>query len=595
MLVIRGRMREISGQSMIALTMIIGFFVVGVLGLFGFEMNRIMLAREQLRSACDAAALAAAAGLASQDNTDPMDAHNEAMNTALNTFRQNSVLGVSLAAVTQAGDAYDSPTAGDSSIYIEFLDPHNNNNPVSVGDAAGKIVRITAAFGAQPAFGQYLGIGHMPVRVISSGGVPDLDVVLCFDVSGSIDDQAPVTFVKRSWGVTPGKNVYTICSTRAASPVQPLAQGKLYDILGPPATGTRVNGVAPQYLTNSNQADIRWPLSFCEDAASAATGRGLRGSPNAGSPPGNYPPNAGGVGLGDAFLYTDLVVNIDGNNTFAGWNADGYNFPDLATLVEASRGNLENDANFTNSKANLSVPAFIVPIAGYQQAYYGFAKQRLHPLVDAQIAANDFFTIMNTNTDGHFSVICFSDIGGTSPTYTYNTQKVSSNYAAGGTADFPVPAIPLDPAAAATHYAECTAAIPPTIATTGTNIGDAVNKAVTQLRNNSRPGGKKAIVLFTDGMPTVGNPLHADPKTNARMAAVQARTYGIPIYTIGLAQNPEIVPEEVAILNDTDNNSSTGGMAAIAGNGGKFFLVTDVADLRRTFENIARHLVQLVR
>jgi len=580
---------------MIALTMILGFFVVGAIGLFAFEVNRILLAHEQLRAASDAAALAAAAGLASQDNTDPLDAHNEAMNIALNTFRANSVIGVPLSSAVMAADAYDSPAAGNSSIFVEFLDPHNNNTPVSLGDPAGKIVRITAAFGAQPAFGHYLGLGNMPVRVNSSGGVPDLDVVLCFDVSGSIDDQTPVTFVKRRWNSVTGKIAYDICSTRAGSPVQPLAHGKIYDILGPPKTGTRTNGVAPQYLINSNQSDVRWPLNFCENM-SVATGKGLRGTSNAGSPPGNYPPNSGGVGIGDAYTYTDLVVNIDGNATFAGFSHDGYNFPDLATLVEASRGNLENITVFTNSKANLSVPAYITPVLGYQQAYYDLAKQQLHPLADAQLAAQDFFTIMNTNTDGHFSMICFSDIGGTSSTYTYNDYKVSSNYTAGGSANYNVPGIPLNPSVGQTQFSACTTAIPGTVATTGTNIGDAVSKAVSQLRTNSRAGCKKAIVLFTDGMPTVAGPLDgSDPWRNARLAANQAKTYGMPIYTIGLAQNPEIVPDETAILNDSNNDPNTGGMAGIAGNGGKFFLVTDVNDLRKTFENIARQLVQLVR
>ncbi|HEY9869269.1 MAG TPA: hypothetical protein V6D08_08895, partial [Candidatus Obscuribacterales bacterium] len=90
-------------------------------------------------------------------------------------------------------------------------------------------------------------------------------------------------------------------------------------------------------------------------------------------------------------------------------------------------------------------------------------------------------------------------------------------------------------------------------------------------------------------------PLDSDPWRNARKAAVECKKAGIPLYTIGLAQNPEIVPDEVAILNDTNADPSSGGMAAIAGNGGKFFLVTDANDLRRTFEHIARQLVQLVR
>ena len=73
-------------------------------------------------------------------------------------------------------------------IYIQFLDPHNNNQPVPIGDPNGKIIRITSSFGLQPAFGKFLGVKNVPIYATSSGGVPDLDVALCFDVSASIDD-----------------------------------------------------------------------------------------------------------------------------------------------------------------------------------------------------------------------------------------------------------------------------------------------------------------------------------------------------------------------------------------------------------------------
>jgi len=170
MSVVQGKPRDRRGQSMIALAMLLGCFIVAAIWLFACEVNRIQLAREQLQAAADAAALAAAAGLAKQNKTDPLDAHNEAMNIAMNTFRMNSVLGVSLSAVLMAADAYDCPAAGHASIFVEFLDPLNNNTPVTLGDPAGKIVRVTAAFGAQPAFGQFLAFGSMPVRVNSSRG-----------------------------------------------------------------------------------------------------------------------------------------------------------------------------------------------------------------------------------------------------------------------------------------------------------------------------------------------------------------------------------------------------------------------------------------
>ncbi len=128
-----------------------------------------------------------------------------------------------------------------------------------------------------------------------------------------------------------------------------------------------------------------------------------------------------------------------------------------------------------------------------------------------------------------------------------------------------------------------------------TNIGASVHAAVQDLKNNSRTGSVKAIILFTDGEPTVpAGPLSSDPEANARLAAVEARDAGIAVYTIGLAQNPMIIADQEKILNDTNSDPTTGGMAAIAGHGGTFNLVTDSSQLRTTFAKIARRLVKLV-
>jgi len=78
------------------------------------------------------------------------------------------------------------------------------------------------------------------------------------------------------------------------------------------------------------------------------------------------------------------------------------------------------------------------------------------------------------------------------------------------------------------------------------------------------------------------------------MAAVEARDAGVALYTIGLAQNPTIIPDQTDILNDKNSDPTTGGMAAIAGHGGTFNLVTDSSELRQTFAKIARRLVKLV-
>lgn len=590
------RKRKESGQAMVVLGAIISLLILFVIGIFSYEVNRVEVCRAQLRSATEAAALAAAATLASQDNEDPSAAHNQAIQTALNVFMQNSVAGVGLVNAILASNDQDSPLANNSSLFIEFLDPNNNNAPVSVGNPAGKIVKITSAFGLLPSFGNFLGLNSVPLRTTARGGVPDLDVVLLFDVSGSIDDQTPVTCVRRQWtgASTTGRIIYNIPPTRAGSAAGTVANGRIYDIFGPPPTGTSIQAMYPQNLSLTDQSGLRWPLRFSEDGIAV----GLRSTApasagtEAGYPPGN---KSGASGTGNAYTLTDMVVNIDGRNVFGGLTTgDGYSFPNVATLVEASRGNLENNTVFINSGANTGVPSSVTPRAGYQAKYMELARANLHPIHDAQDAASVFFNIMNTNTVGHFSLICFTDNAGSSSSTSVSNWRIDSTYRAPGSTSYPNPLIALNPATGSTNYDTIQAILPTTTAIGGTNIGDAIDKAVTQLRNNARPGSKKAIVLFTDGMPTSAGPLSTNPDTNARLAAQRARTYGIPIYSIGLAQNPEIVPLETAILTDANTSPTTGGVSGIAGNGGKFFLVTRVEDLRLTFENIARHLVQLV-
>ncbi len=151
------------------------------------------------------------------------------------------------------------------------------------------------------------------------------------------------------------------------------------------------------------------------------------------------------------------------------------------------------------------------------------------------------------------------------------------------------------PTAGNTQFDKVNDALNSCVAMGSTNIGAAVHAATQDLKTNARLGSVKAILLFTDGEPTVpSGPLSADPKANARMAAVEARDAGIAVYTVGLAQNPVIIPDQKDILNDTNSDPTTGGMAGIAGHGGTFTLVTESSELRTSFAKIARHLVKLI-
>jgi len=583
--------RNAAGQATIALVFVIAFFIIGIVGLFGFEIARANLAREELRTACQSAAVAGAAAVAGSDDAETARMQTQALANALYVFKENAVLGMRQTnAFKVDGNPY-TPKAGETALYFEFLDPHSNNAPVQIGNPNGKLVKVTAFYGLQPAFGKYLGLSNAPLQAVGVAGVPVLDIVLCFDVSGSIDDQTPVTFVKRLWNPTTSKIDYQVTSSAPGARAAGLAQGPLADILGPPPTGTGVNGLYPQELSTTDDGANRWKIYFSEQGGTNGA-TGLRGATNSGSPPGNFP--GLGARTGTSYTFTDLVVNIDGKNSFSSFTADGYSFPDLATLVEASRGNLENDVVFKSSKADTSVTG-VQPRAGYQAKYLEYAKKNAQPIAAAQDAAQMFFTILNNDTDAHFGLVAFSTNAGRSAGSTTSNYNIDRLYSQAGSSNFPLPQIVLDPTPKSTNYATVSSIIPTTVAHGSTNIGDAVDQAITMLESKQRAGSRRAIVVFTDGQPTAGGPLDGDPWSNARKAAVRAKSVGIPIYTIGLAQNPEVIPGEKAILNDWNSDPGQGGIAAIPGNGGRFFLVTNSKNLRLVFENLARQLVQLVR
>lgn len=585
---------------------VIGFLALVVLsvGLFSFEVGRANLANQQLQNVTDAAALAGAATLASEDNTNPTNAHNDAVQTALNLFKQNLVMGQTLTNTTVAGAAHNVPAPGDATMFFEFLNPLTRVvEPVTSPN--GKIVRINADFGLEPAFGRFLGLGAISVHAVATSAVPQLDIVICFDISGSMDDQTPVTIVKRKWNPT-------LTAFRAPPPGSPASgrieyvappsangtNGKIFDVQQPGPNGSSLNVLQPQYLSyayanNYLYFSIPWAAFYgVQDLRSGGV------YPDAGLPPGNFPPGTAPTWDGWP-VYTDMVGNLDNNTTFAGFSSGGFNFPDIATLVEASRGNLENTTVFNSSQAWSSVNASVNPQPGYQAKYFQLAADIAQPMKDAKAACRNFLDIINTDTDAHFGFVAFDAAVGASPADTETVFNIDQcNFAGmpnfGAPVAYPRPLVPLDPIPANTNYASALTALNSCVSIGGTNIGAAIQAAVTELTTHQRTGAVRAIVLFTDGQATNGNPLDPNPATNARLAAALARDSGIPVYTIGLAQDTTAVAGQTAILNDTDSNPSSGGIAAISGHGATFNAVMNSPQLTNAFEKIARCLVQLV-
>jgi len=581
--------RSERGQSLLLLMTLIFLVIVPLLATITFEASRLYLAKQELQNASDAAVLAGTATLASSDNVDPLQAHNDAIAAAIKIFKANTVLGQALSNTNLASSTSNlSCDLGEARVFFEFINPITAAvEPLTSPN--GKVVRISSSTTSRLAFGDFVGIKTLSVNAVSTGAVPKLDMVICFDVSGSMDDQTPVTFVKRKWDATlgGGKNVYSLVTGANG-----LMRGKIFDILKPAVTGSSLNACYPQILTEAYWEAKAYSSEYLAQYYGVP---GLRSGgiyPEAGKPPGNCPPGTAPTFDGMT-VFTDVVVNIDGQPSFGGTSYGGYSFPDIATLTEAARGNLESDSVYRSSRANTAV--FVAPRAGYQKAYFEAAAKQVKPMKDAQTALNTMTQILNTDADVHFGFVAFDSSVGTDATSTETWYDIDDYAPYGAKKGYPIPHVHIDATAGKTAYTEVNNAIDSCVPMGATNIGGAVHAAVEDLKSHSRLGSTKAIVLFTDGEPTVpSGPLSTDPKANARMAAVEARDAGVALYTVGLAQNPAIIPDQTEILNDKVSDPTTGGMAGIAGHGGTFSLVTDSSQLRQTFAKIARRLVKLV-
>ncbi len=618
------------GAALMVCVIVVAFLILPAVGFLSFEIGRANLCQQQLQNALDAASLTAVATLTINDDADPVVAHQNAIAAAVKVFQRNSILAMDLTGgnTTVQSTPSTNPQLGQAHLFFQFRDPLTRA-ALPISDPRAQLCEVSGSVGTNAAFGKYLGIDKYIVRSFSNGTVPDLDLVLCFDCSGSIDDQTNVTLVKRVWVPVVNKIQYSEPAGNNGRP----SHGRISDIVRPDPNGTSFNGAPPQWLEqiNSNSAanpsfvfqpglrsgfDTTQYQSTEQGRPPGNSGKGAPGSPPIPDPPSNFtftPVPA------DASSFTDSVVNIDGNTVFGGTTVNykgvTYSFPNVASLVEAARGNLDTNSAFQSSRAFTSCQG-ISPKTGYQAAYLDAAYKNSQPLQAARDASLLFAQILNNDTIAHFGFVAFNEDVGTelsSLVSGYNdidsgNDAFFNNSATGQEPPYgndpgrPVPQSIIDATAGNTRFTEICNAIagggvvstPGPVATGGTNIGAAVDAAVTQLVSHHRPNAVKAIVLFTDGQATEPGPADV-ARASARAAAVRARDAGIPVYTIGLAQNQAIIQPQFDILNDSNSAPATGGIAAISGQGAIFSQVTSQADLRKCFERIARTLVRLVQ
>ncbi len=192
------KMRSERG-SIVVLVLSLAIMVILPIGLYGFEIARLFLAQAQLRSACDAAALAGALIMSKESTGTEAEKKAKAKEAALAFFRRNLVVSGSLAdAILSPNVKNDSPTQGKSTFDLDF-------------ESDGR-VRALASFGLASAFGGMLGIDSNTIRANSLAGHGGLegDVVIVVDLSGSMGDKSQSVIFSRAYNAVTKKIDYKI-------------------------------------------------------------------------------------------------------------------------------------------------------------------------------------------------------------------------------------------------------------------------------------------------------------------------------------------------------------------------------------------------
>ncbi|HEY9714020.1 MAG TPA: vWA domain-containing protein [Chroococcales cyanobacterium] len=665
-------MRRASGQVALALNLVIAIFIVGSLGLAAYEMSRVLLARDQLKHSLELAALAGTASLASTSATGST-ALNEAKTVAINILKMNSILGTPLTSTVREVTSLSAlnPVPSGIDVYVEFDDPITKQptaNPSNVMRLYGayKYVAFSGGFGS-------VGVYTCMLEEQALSSLPALDLVIVHDSSGSMDDGTNVTFVRRYFdpSVNPPQPSYTI-----PNPGGIPEQGPLGTLLCPTIIGSQVNGLEPQNLDAAGDPKTaNCPKEFSE-VGTMGTTVPLRGVMNTGSMPGDAPPSLGGVGLAgmtkgpgnttdtyaiapgrnrwsltsaildfgklgrladfgkfsleqsaeaaapapynpwgaDPSMFTDMVVNLDGNAVYAGGTYNGFSFPDYRWLVEAARGNLENGSVAPNGLAPLaSTPMEGAAAPGYQNAYRLAAYSKLEPKGTLERAVKGFMSKVLESSDCHFGFVAFGDRAGTSPTDFDKGPRISWAYPVAGKVKYLVPAIPLN--STNNNYTTintllstpATSNKPMFVPNGGANLAAGLQQAQTMLNGpGARSGAMKAILVVTDKVPTrdLAGKIYNDPAANgpalndAVNVATNLGNAGIPIFVVGLDQvNGQMTPYMSTQFSDT----AAGGLVNAAGHGGVLHLdtwvdpTTTLNTLTGKFNNIVRQLVVLTR
>jgi hypothetical protein len=674
-------LRKQTGAVALALNVFIAIFVVGSLGIVSYEMSRILLAREQLTHCLQLAALGGGAEMASSSQSGTAAQSNAA---AMATFilQKNSILGQSLAndIITVASPVNMNPPAGQVSIAFEFDDPITK-----LPSATGNVMKVYGTYAYSLFSGGFgaIGVGVYALQAQAQAGLPSLDLEIVYDSSSSMDDQTPVSMVRRYWDYKIPASAYLIPPSGGGG--GGVEQGPISGLVCSPPFGSALNGIPPQNLDAAGDPKITpCPKEFSEVGTTGRTVP-LRGITNSAAPPGDTSPALGGVGIAgltvgpgntsdsyamlprnlkekktdwlhylcrglnkfhleqpaeahfspgfdpgsatynpwgaDPTMFTDMVVNIDGNNAFGGYVGSGafaaYTFPTIDFLVEAARGNMESNGIAPSTYTDWAIGSAAQP--GYQQAYLYLAYRQLQPKTVIESSVRNFMTKLLQTSDCHFGFVAYNNRAGLSATDTDTAPTVSWAYNPGNTLNtrYLIPQVSLS--TASNNYAAVSAALTPpsTFAAVtpplftpngGSNLADGLTQAVNNLTGpNSRSGAMKAIVVITDTVPSrdLSGNIYKTPGSNgpaindALTVAGLANKAGIPIFIVALdqSQGGAMTP----YFNSQFSDTTSGGLVYTAGNGGALYIDTwttpsaIAASLTGSFNNVVRQLMTLTK
>ena len=673
-------MRRQKGAVALALNVFIALFVIGSLGIAAYEMSRIILARQQLTQCLQLAALGGGAEMASSSNVGTT-AQNGAIAKSTFILQKNSILGQTLAnSVTVNNSPVNlNPPAGQVAIAYEFDDPITKA-PSSTGNVikvygAYSYSLFSGGFGA-------IGVGVYAIQAQAEAGLPSLDLEIVYDSSSSMDDQTKVTMVRRYWdykypsaayftppngagggGEDQGPISGLTCSPPFGSALNAIPPQNL-DAAGDPKVtpcpkefsevGATGNTVPLRGLTNSGsppgdippilggvgiaglrvgpgnttdtyaalphkrkfRGEVDWLDYLCNHINKFRLEQPAEAHFSPGFDPGNPNYNPWNA---DPTMFTDMVVNIDGNNAFGGYTGSGafaaYPFPSIDYLVEAQRGNMENNGIAPSTYTDWAIGSAAQP--GYQQAYLYQAYMQLQPKSAIESSVKSFMTKLLRTSDCHFGFVAYNNRAGLSPTDSDSAPTVSWAYTVAGKTSYLIPQIPISQTNNQ-YDAITTTLTPPTAFSTslpvlfapngGSNLADGLNQALNNLTGlNSRPGAMKAILVVTDTVPDrdLSGNSYLTPDTNgpaindALTAATAANKAGIPIFVIALDQsaNATMTPYFQNQFSDT----TSGGLVYTAGNGGALYIdnwttpAAMVTSLNGSLNNVVRQLMTLIQ